>query len=542
MTIGRDFVEQPRTNVSTGTFPINKIKRIWPLFYFFIPVLVAFNVNLIAPLTDNFHEGEYLCNLTNIIGYFGGQQSFPAFIHGPMDYVPSLAASVIRDGGHIIVWTRFFNVMTVMIGWIAWMDLPKIILRRHAHRYVWGIFFLILFLWMAIATGDDPVRKQQAFIGTRDVFFVTSVWAAVRAVLCNTPTAKYSLFVFSGALAAASFYWSYDRGVISIFWTATLMLTFIITKRIMAAITNFVGYVASMLLMSRIHVFGTMAENGRNILYLIQSNRDVWHMSLKVKELALPFIIGAFLWALFVILHALISISHESKGDIAPVILGLISVQFLFLVKLYEVPAYPTSYYTIWPSFLIFILSPPESAALNIVNHTICECWKNACTVWHNSHTLERRISVAVVLALVLILLSNCMVSCLVVMRQLVAPLADTAMVNAKQFDIEYLKGQNAPCIFQWSNEGVFTFLTRRPYCTLYPYAVYISRANEPLVLQQLRHMPPQLIIYNSPSWSMNIWGRSMRERLPAIDAYIRENYTFHESGAGYVFAIPKTK
>ena len=39
----------------------------------------------------------------------------------------------------------------------------------------------------------------------------------------------------------------------------------------------------------------------------------------------------------------------------------------------------------------------------------------------------------------------------------------------------------------------------------------------------------------------MAIYGRSMQQRLPAIDRFINENYVFHKTASGYVFATPKT-
>ena len=59
-------------------------------------------------------------------------------------------------------------------------------------------------------------------------------------------------------------------------------------------------------------------------------------------------------------------------------------------------------------------------------------------------------------------------------------------------------------------------------------------------VLNEFQRNPPELIVYDSPWWSINIYDRHMRERLPLIDKFIQSNYIFHNEGQGYVFATIK--
>ena len=124
---------------------------------------------------------------------------------------------------------------------------------------------------------------------------------------------------------------------------------------------------------------------------------------------------------------------------------------------------------------------------------------------------------------------------------KLARPVSDQKLVDSKHYGYDVLADYEFECVFQWSNEGIFSLLSKKPYCTKYGYGIYISKVNEASALNELKKNPPGLIVYDSPYWSMKIYGRHMRDRLPAIDSFIKENYVFHNTGTGYVFATPKS-
>lgn len=127
--------------------------------------------------------------------------------------------------------------------------------------------------------------------------------------------------------------------------------------------------------------------------------------------------------------------------------------------------------------------------------------------------------------------------------NQIIEPDQDTKIVDVKRYGLDELSKLNVDCVFQWSNEGIFSYYLNTPFCTRFGYAVYISKDAEIAVLEELRVKPPSLIIYDTPHpWSMSIYGRHMRDRLPNIDQWIKENYAFQTNAAGYVFAIPRRK
>lgn len=516
-------------------------KRLMFIFIFILfPLGLAFDVNLIKPLTDGFHEGEYIGNIQTIRNYYSGISGFPLLIHGAMDYLPSLLAGEIASDDHLLVWTRFLNILAVALCWVLYLDLSRIILREQSEKIVWGLFFYLSFLWMAIATGTDPVSKQQAFLGTRDLFLILSLWGGTKAIYCRGVPNAYFYMIASGAFAGVSLYWSYDRGVLSATWIIIYALTLLCQRRPSAALTIVLAYASAVLFVSQIKFFGSLLENYNNIVYWIVNTGDVWFLAFKMKLSALPGALAMLVFSLVVIFHAIVRTIRQGGQKALPLVVGIIFVQLIFLSKMYSLPGFPTSYYFIWPSFLLLILTPPKSNTVSEINKNLVrliDCVKGS------AKTLNREDKLVLwgVGVLMLIMSSNSIVSGLSKAMQLAHPLPDEMIVDRKHYGVDVVSEQKIDCVFLWSNEGVFSLLLNKPYCTRFTYAVYISKSEEAHALDYLKSNPPGLIVYGSPLWSMSIYGRHMRDRLPAIDRFIHENYIFHDSGTGYVFATPKS-
>ncbi|MBC3869478.1 hypothetical protein [Undibacterium oligocarboniphilum] len=514
-------------------------KLIFVFVFILFPIGLAFDVNLTKPLTDGFHEGEYIGNLHAIRSYYSGISVFPMLIHGAMDYLPSILASVIASDSHLLIWTRFLNILAVALCWVLYIDLSRIMLREQSEKIVWGLLFYVLFLWMAIATGDDPLKKQQAFLGTRDLFLLLSLWVGARALYCRSVSSAYFHMIASGAFAAMSFYWSYDRGILSAIWVIIYAVTLLFQRNGASAFAIALGYIATLVIVSQSTIFGSLLDNYHNIVYWLKNTQDVWFLAFKYKLPALPGALAMLIFSLVVIFHAIIKSTHQGKQRLLPIALGLIFIQLVFLTKMYSLPGFPTSYYFVWPSFFLLILMPPKSDMVRGVNEHLAQLFSYVNRTYAVLSRSDKRIIWGVELLLIIIF-SNSIVSDLNKARQLVHPLPDQVLIDGKHYGIDAANRYNFDCVFLWSNEGVFSLLLKKTYCTKYTYAVYISKNDEASVLNELRNNPPGLIVYDSPFWSMNIYGRHMRDRLPAINRFIQENYIFHDSGNGYVFATPK--
>jgi hypothetical protein len=504
---------------------------------FLVPVIIGLNTAFHAPLLDRFHEGEYLGNLLNMMGYYSKSAPFPVFVHGAMDYMPALISFLISDEHYYIALTRYLNIGAVVICWIMWLDMSRVILRRHEEKLVWlGLFYLI-FLWMTLSIGADPVLKQQSFIGTRDLFLMLSIWSSIRSSSVQPVSGKLFL-LFSGVFAAFALYWSYDRGILSLIWILGMGFVFILNGRQREVAIIFASYICSIFALSEIGLFGKFSENIYNIKYWIINTGEVWNYPLRDKIIALPYMAGMIGLFLFAVYNIVASDGIKKAILAKPYIVGLILMQIVLFGKMLSLPGFPTSYYFIWPTLLLLIFTPPKLLLTSLINKKMIRIANKADEL--RANFLKSKSLLFFSACLILIFLSNALVHSALSIRNLGRLMPNEKILEKKYYGIDTLDSRKIKCVFNWSNEGVFSVLLNVPYCTKYQYAVYISKGNEFAVLEELKSQPPDLIIYDSQFWSMSIFGRHMRNRLPNIDRFIMENYNLVSGANGYVFAIPK--
>ena len=509
-------------------------KAIYLFLFILTPILFALSALIKAPLVDAFHEGEYLIAALSMHDYYSGVAAFPVLVHGAMDFIPALIAGRVGGPDHMIAWTRLLNFVAVGICWVVYMDLGRTVLRNHPQRLAMLGAFVALFFLMTNAADIDPVHRQQSFLGTRDIFLMLSLWSAIRAAACDRSVAIAGFHVLSGVFAAACLYWSYDRGLMAGIWLLMLSAGFIYQGKYKSAATLLLSYAAALFLVSGTGVAGSLGENLHNIGYWVKSSGDVWYISFKNKLQALP---GALCLAAFAVLVLIIAaqwlLKNRSQHN-APYVLGLAVMQLVFLTKLYSLPLFPTGHYFIWPSIILVIMILPEQPWVRTLSTQLADFWRPA--------TGGNKVLLAAFAALALSFFANPVVFSAMNVRNAIKIPADAELIDANRYSLDGLPTQDVSCILLWTNEGALSVLSKKRACTNYPYPVYISRAQEAAVLEQLKKNPPGLIVYDSPFWSTKIYGRDMKERLPAIDQFINDNYVFSENRSGYVFATPKQK
>ncbi len=172
------------------------LERLIKLFLFILtPVLLALSVSLNASLTDSFHEGEYLGNLTAVQQYYLDGK-FPVLVHGAMDFIPAAIARTLSDERSAIVGTRLVNVLIVAVAWILFIEVARRLLGRSSRVLL--LIFIFSFLWIAASSGTNPVALQQAFVGVRDVFLMSSILFAVMGIGAEKSNMKMLLLSLAG--------------------------------------------------------------------------------------------------------------------------------------------------------------------------------------------------------------------------------------------------------------------------------------------------------------------------------------------------------
>ncbi|MFT0545084.1 hypothetical protein ACMHYO_01860 [Allopusillimonas ginsengisoli] len=649
-----------------------------------IPVILALNVNLNQMLTDSFHEGEYLGNVWAMRNYYRDAGNFPVLVHGAMDFIPSLISLEIWGDGRAIIYTRLVNVLATLAGWILYILSAKKLLGE-GKIFAFALF-MFSFIWMAASSGTKPLGLQQAFIGTRDAFLVTSIFLAITGMSATSEIRRLLFLCAAGFAAAISLYWSYDRGIMAAAFVCVLGLIFLSTRRRIEAAAVSFGYLICLLAVSLSGLLGTARENVSNIMYWIKYSSEVWYMSDALKMPVVYWGGGIALFAVFAIAYALIKIYSYRLNDMTPILGGLIAVQILFIFKLFSLPT-PNSFYFVWPAILLFLATQASSyspfsgfnASLNsapdpsvdnsprlseeifrliivlaVVSGAVYFCLSRLPTVssvyffspivvifsalvmnaflknsktqggsangylirflddrrdsiqscsllltvlsvaylslWNSSliydfsYTWPTIIITATILSnsafkhrpralqdsvgkqsrplfsniitaniayyfslILVIFAASYFLSEHVKWRnitnsaqQILAPDFDIQIVDLNHYGLMDMNDVNFDCIWQWSNEGIFSYFSKKPFCTKYPYAVYISKDNEYEVLNEVVNAPPKFIVFHSNNWYVSIYGRSMESRLPLLHEFIVRNYRFDENSDGYTFATLK--
>lgn len=496
------------------------LKKLTIFIVFFIwPFTLALNTDINTAVTDGFHEGEYLSSAMSMHRYYTGAAEFPVLVHGAMDYIPSTLARIISGDEHVIAVTRLINTLIVALCWALWLNTLRLIMPPETpYKHIFIAFFLVSFWWMCQAANANPVDKQQAFLGVRDLFLILSIYFT-----CKWFSSQRLLpLFFAAACSAASLYWSYDRGIMAAVWIAALAASQAKAPALVATLA--LGYVASAAAISISGACGGFLENLYNVFYWLKHTSEVWGMPKEMKLLAFPYTkkILFFVIPIMVASTYILVSTRKNKSIFTPLLLGLMSIQLILLVKLYSLPGAPTRFYFAWPSILLLIIVGPRLPPLP--------------RKLHREAPLRSQLIQHFALAFAAIFTLYASFPPASTLGSILAPSTNASLVPALHFGTDKLSEHSPSCIFQWSNEGFFSLLAKSPPCTKYPYAVYISKTKELEVLAELRNSPPPLIIYDSPFWSMAIYGNHMRDRLPLIDAFIQENYAFSSAGAGYVF------
>lgn len=506
-----------------------QIPQLWKILAMRVAVagvlmLAAFNYFIMRPVTDGFHEGEYLGALWTMRSYFAGGTSFPLLVHGPMDFIPVLLAGALSDDQSTIILTRAINTLIAGFTWIVTLDILLTLLRRNDYRAAAGTVSVAMFLGMIAIIPADPVERQQTFLAIRDLFLVIGMWCTLRGLSLRLSLARHLLMILGGVAAAASLYWAYDRFLASVAFCGGLVLILLFQRAWAPIIMLIAGGIAGLLVIPIVAPTGGLTENFANLSYWLKYSGEVWHLSYLTRIPSLPTAIA--MMALLIIFAKVWFEERRTRYNdaIAPFIAGLFALQFFFLLKYLNLPRQPNNYYFVWPFVLMLAGQTLRWPVWRAIDEALRAAW--AAIV---KKGLRQQIGlIAITLSLVVIVTNNMAYASLLNLRALVRPPLDADLLPPSVANATRgMTSRNGGCVLLWSNEGVFATALQKPFCTKYMYAVYASANHEADLLRQIQAKPPEIVILNSPFWSMEIYGRAMKQRLPAVDRFLRTHYRF---------------
>lgn len=463
---------------------------------------------------------------------------FPLLVHGPMDFIPVLLAGVISEDHSIIVFTRAINTLIAGVTWIVFFDILLTSLRQNEYRFAAGVVSILMFAGMIAIIPADAVERQQAFLAIRDLFLVSTLWCTLRGLLSQSPLRRYALMVIGGVTAAASLFWAYDRFLATLAFSGALVLVLLIQQAWKPVAALIVGAAVGLLCIPYLVPTGSVAENVGNLAYWLRFASEVWHIPYLVRVPSAPTAV-AMIMLLLIFAKIWYDANLQRTNDPALAFFaGIIALQAFFLLKYLNLPGQPNNYYFVWPFILLVAGLTLNWPAWRQIDDGLRNLWAaiRACGLRQNLGL------VTITLSFTVIITNNMAFASFMNLRALISPPADEDLLpHAVRAAIRDLPLPKDGCVLLWSNEGVFATGLRRPICTSYFYPVYASASREAELLQQITSAPPAVVIFDSPFWSMNIYGRTMQQRLPAIDQYLRSHYRF-KSRYGYLVGIRRSQ
>lgn len=492
------------------------------LIFSIITGLVALSTKITNPILDSnylFHEGEYVGLLWNMRSYYNGEVHFPLLIHGAMDYLPSIFASFIYGDDYIIVGTRGINTIISWLCWVIFFDLCYSITTKKSSHFSWFLLITTIFILISPRLNEFALNIQQSFLGPRDIFIIISIWCFYRIIEEKSLICERIFLIIGTSSVVFAMFWSYDRGILALAFLAMIFIGMIKNKETLNILLLVITVTFGLFILDYSNIVGPLSENINNIFYWVKNSKEVFGLGFfEVGVYNLITTILVLFFCFSTIIFSFLNISTETKKSFF-VVIGLIAIQILLLKTIINRPGLPRLLWAIWPSILLLLYFGSQRILINFTlpNFSVAKPTFIACKLF-------------VLPFLFLIFMVNSTISPFwygSFIKNIFKPKPDVEIVSTEIIDLNRFMNQfPEKCFFGWVNEGVIALMSKKRFCTEYPYATYVSKSEEIKLLQQLKSDSPNSIVFEITGNSLaNIDGRSMRSRLPIVDEFIQENY-----------------
>lgn len=520
------------------------LRTLWRLLFFLLAAAgLALSTRIAEPIVTSpemFHEGEYVGNLWHMKAWKADKAPFPLLIHGALDYVPSQIAHAIYGGSRVIGGTRVINTLIVVLAWVLFIELV-FQMGNPAWPSRWRIIVAVgLFALLSPPWFPMPLQVSEAFVGVRDLFLL-GILLAFLSYWRSSGIKAAVLGAVGAAVLPMAIPWSYDRGLIAIGFTG-LMLGAMALHRRWTDLFSAAGALTVMaIILERSRIFGPLAENFQNIFYWIRQSGAVWGLPFQFPE---P---GSVLGLLLVFLCLMVAamtlreLRSRQSRESCWMLLGLVLVQLLLAKSSLNRPAENRVLMALFPSILLMVhfgtrllpgaapqqVDPP--APRPIISSRL------PLFMFGVSASLF-----LMIVAGILLPLRKFSTAAQTFFQTMARPRSDLKMVPAEAAELALaLRQSPQPALFGWCNEGVIHLLARKRWATRFPYAIYAGPAHEAKLLAELQALNLEEILSRPEAWSMQIDGRSMTQRLPAVDEYIRSHFSNPIQFGSYVLLRP---
>lgn len=491
-----------------------------------IVALMIFSTSVNFPLTDSFHEGEYVGFMWHMRDYYKGLAVFPLYVHGAIDYIPSLIASIIYGDDCVIVGTRIVNAFIVGANWVIFLQICYYIIPIQHRNVFWITAVITVFYYFVPNAGSDAFTLSSQFLGVRDSFLLLSL--LLYSKILTTDKISNALLVLSSLSTVISLFWCYDRGIISAILFIIIFIGLILSKKYVSSFLLMFSAFIFIILIGYLNVFGSIINNANNYIYWIKSSSEISGYPFDMGHLY--GYLGAFTLVVFAVATAT-SAYVLSKGttncedtrNFRLLFTCIIVVQILVIKIIFNRADIHRSFIGAWPSIILMFHFSPKLITypfdLSLIKLNIDKC---KSTLFQNT---AFKIAMISFLSFIAITSPNSP-KYFEFASSLFHPTHDADLVSPEIRAVSnMMKDIDVGCYFGWTNEGVIALMANKRFCTQYPYVHYVSREKASDMLKQLLNESPSAIVFYSSIWAMTIDGKHMSERFPTINRFIQTNY-----------------
>lgn len=476
--------------------------------------------------SEAFHQGEMLGNVWHMLAYYQGVASFPIFIHGGMDYWPSLIAKFCFGENHIIFGTRLIVVFATMISWIVFLNLGISLLLKAGASLTQQMLFIGIFILTLPFSDFSVMAIEESPVGMRDAVILCQAYLLFK--YCYSDDARKNYFlVFMFFLQPLAIYWAYDRGVASSLGCLVVILMLLKQRKFTELIPLFLASALSFGLLEVTRIGGTLSENLINIQYWASHSKEVWGLRFHFRG-SIVFLMP--ICSLFLLFVYLFSKRESISKDKLLWLVFLFVIELLLLKSALNRPNLHRVLMSAWPSILILMsIMGAKARAVTPVPIAV-----------NRFNSIQGVRHLALILLLIPIALFRLPVEQVNEFGKMVrhmpsdSNLAGGGIMSAAKS----LEGQS--CSVNFVNQGVITLMSRTKHCTKFPYMIYASESEQKALIEDIQNASPVSVIIDSNDWSSGIDGRLMKNRLPMLYDYFIKNYPQSSSVGNYAVLTKK--
>lgn len=501
-----------------------------PYVALFLAVVVLFIIILSSPISAAaipdfyaFHEGEQFQNIETIRRYWAGDVPFPLFVHGAMDYIPSMLGQALAGENRIIYGGRLALLAVSTLTWAVFVYQLIYIFRWKAldRKYLAVVLGLLA---LSFSTQDiGMVFVMEGTLGRRDLFIVLQSLSLLIFCTAESKSVQRAALVSLFALIPFSLGWSYDRGVAATVGCAAVGGLLLLRRDFANAALAVGSMVASALFMWVTAMFGRPHEIIANILYWARYSGDIWSTNptlgpgLLFSMLPLGFIVIAFACAFLD--------KDVRTGRLLYYVAFLAVVEVLLLKSAFNRPLLHRTLAVSWPALCAALIVWPSV--------------KQSETMVRVRSASEELLRVAMgvlIFSIVMLFVEWTITPTLRTWAaqaprsypQLQERLAnlptDQQLAGPETLAVaRHMKDEN--CLLNWANQGMVAVLLPLPHCTRFPYLIYVHPDQQEELIRQIRLTPPKHVIIDSRDFAVAIDDRPMKERLPRVYEFLVRNY-----------------